>query len=190
MRTGAHALPAFASALGVTVLLGACVYTIDSAIPDSMQTFEPRLVGTWTTGSDTATIARGQESGYRVFWKNTGGDSLRMHGRLGRLGNHDVLELVPSFGPGDDGTSGWPIGRLLLVVNVGANESRAWLLEKDSLRAVPGGRPGSMPYISHDNDVVNDLILTSRTAQLVPALREHLRRPGVLAEEQLWQRVK
>lgn len=190
MRAGAHPLPAFASAVVLALLLGACVYAIDSAIPDSMQTFEPRLVGTWTTGSDTATIARGGNSGYRIFWKNTEGDSLRMHGRLGRLGDHDVLELVPSFGLDDDGAGGWPIGRLLLVVNVGADESRAWLLEKDSLRAAAAGRSGSIPFISQDNDVVNDLILTARTAELVPALREHLRRPGVLAEEQLWRRVK
>jgi hypothetical protein len=170
-----------ASTLFLTWSLGACVYQVDTAIPDSLARFEPGLVGTWVSERDTAVITSSDDLAYRIAFHGGDGDSMQFDGRSGSLGDRTVLEILPAFGDDND----WPVGRMLLVVDVAGAEVRLRVLEADSLRAPGAGRAPAIPYVARGNDV----ILTAATAQLVPALREHVRRPGVLTGEQIWRRV-
>jgi hypothetical protein len=171
-------------ALVLSCSLAACTYHVDSAIPETAASFEPRLVGTWESESDTVVVTASEGSSYRIDWRDSEGGPVVFHGRTGRLGDRTVLEITPYVG-GEP--SQWPVGRLLMVLTVTDAEVRTWMLHPDSLRARASGGAAPIPYIASGDD---DIVLTAPTAQLAPALAAHIRRPGVLKTGDRWRRVK
>ena len=173
-----------AMALMLTCSLAACAYHIDSAIPETAASFDSRLVGTWESESDTVVVTASEGSSYRIEWRDSDGEQVVLHGRSGRLGDRTVLEITPYLG-GEH--SQWPVGRLLMVLNVTDAEVMTWMLHPDSLRAPASGGPAPISYIASGDD---DIVLTAPTTQLAPALAAYIRRPGVLKTGDRWRRVK
>lgn len=118
-------------------LLGACVYHIDTAIPAELVEFNPALVGTWMGDDDTerVVIASGWGAGYRIEYTERNGTIDVFHGRSGRLGNRSVLEVWPAYRDAD----GWPVGRLLLVIDLTGSDMVVRLLDTAALRRAPQG---------------------------------------------------
>ena len=172
-----------AAAVIPALFLGACVYQVDSAIPDGQSSFDPALIGTWVAGSDTAVVSAGRDGAYDIEYTNDDGESVRLKARAGRLGQRTIIEVVPLL-TGDE-TGDWPVGRLLLVVSVNGAEARTQLINAGAMRAAVARDPAALPHIRRGEDV----ILTAPTAQLVPALRAFIERPGTLDDGTTWRRV-
>ena len=172
-----------AAPLAAALMLGACVYTVDNAIPPGQASLDPALIGTWITGSDTAVVSAGTGGTYRIRYSGDDGQAVHFEGRAGRLGQRTILELIPLFG-GDE-TGDWPVGKLLVVVSVSAGELTTQFPSADAVRAAIARDPVGMPHIRSGNDI----ILTAPTAQLVPALRAILDRPDALETPATWRRL-
>ena len=174
-----------AVALVATVSLNACVYHIDSAIPDGQATLERGLVGTWVAKDDTAIVAIRPDTTYRIEYRDSDGERMTFRGRTGRLGDRVLLEIVPSIGPDDDGDSDWPIGHMPIVVTISPNELRTDEINIGAIRAAAAKDPVAIPHIRRGDDI----ILTAPTERLVPFLRDYVARPGTLEESGTWKRV-
>ena len=84
-----------------------------------------------------------------------------------------------------DESGDWPVGKILLVVNVTGDRATTQLLSASAMRAALGRNPTTFAHIRRGEDV----ILTAPSVQMVPALRAYLDRPGVLDEPSTWRRI-
>ena len=172
-----------AGALAFALLGSACVYQVDTAIPDGESRFDPALIGTWVTEADTATISAGRHGAYRIEYRDDQGDTVRLEGRLGKLGERTILEVTPLLAGDESGD--WPVGRLLLVLTINGTEARTQLLNAATMRAAVARDPAGLPYIRRGDNV----ILTAPSAQLMPSLRAFIGRPGALDDPATWKRI-
>ena len=174
------------AAIAPAFLVNACVYQLDSAIPAGGETKEPGLAGTWVSESDTAVVVSIPQGGYRVDYRDDDGHQMLFHARTGRLDARTILEITPVFGAAVD-LADWPMARMLLVVEIEANELRTRSLSPDAFRAIMSGpTPTAIPHLRSGNDI----ILTAPTAELVPFLRSHLQRSDALESADTWRRVR
>lgn len=171
------------SALAPALLLSACVYQVDTAIPEGQSSFDPALIGKWVTESDTATISAGKDGSYRIEYTDDDGLTVRLEARGGKLGQRSILEVTPVLAGDESGD--WPVGKLLLVVNVTGDRATTQLINVGAMRAAVARDAASFPHIRRGEDV----ILTAPTAQLNAALRSYLERPGTLDEPATWRRI-
>ena len=165
------------------LFLGACVYQVDSAIPEGQSSVDPALTGTWVTESDTAVISAGADGAYAIHYIDDKGERVRLEGRAGKLGARTVLEVTPLL-VGDE-AGDWPVARLLLVVSVSGVEAKTQLVNAAVMRAAVARDPAAFQHIRRGENV----ILTAPTAQLSPALRALLERPGALDDPATWRRI-
>lgn len=176
-------LPKMLSTAAVTLWLGACVFHIDSAIPDEFVTYNQALAGRWVAGDDTMLITRAaREPIYHIRHAERGEDTLYFRARVGRLGEHTVAEIWP--GEWDDGH--WPFGRMLVVFEIANDQMKTSFLEADSIRSALERGALQLSHLDRNGDVT----LTAPTSDLAVALTAYLRRPGVLTDEQSWHRVR
>ena len=172
-----------AAALASALLVSACVYQVDSAIPGGESRIDPALIGTWVTESDTAVISAGRDGVYHIEYRDDKGETVRLEGRTGKLGGRTILEVTPLLAGDEAGD--WPVGRLLLVVSINGAEARTQLLNAATMRAAVGRDPAGLPHVRRGDNV----ILTGPSAQLIPALRAFIERPGALDDPSTWRRV-
>src|SRR5262245_24143725 len=134
--------------------LAACVYSIDSAIPDDLLRSDAALAGTWyANDSARVVITTSRDQGLLTLdFRNQDGGTQRFHGRLGRLGEKSVLEAWPAFGPIENDP--WPMGRSLFVIDARPDEIRARSLAADSVTAALKREGGNFPYLVRGNDLI------------------------------------
>lgn len=172
-----------AAAVIPALFLGACVYQVDSAIPEGQSSLDPALLGTWVTESDTAIVSAGRDGAYDIQYADDKGERVRLVGRAGKLGQRTIIEVAPLTAGDEPGD--WPVARLLVVVSVTGAEARTQLINAPAMRAAVARDPAGLPHIRRGDDV----ILTAPTAQLVPSLRAFIERPGALDDAATWRRV-
>jgi hypothetical protein len=185
-----RALPEIGIVLGLVVVLSGCVLSVDPVISESGATFDPRLLGTWeeVSGSDHAVVSRAAENTYTIEYTSDRKVS-RFGARLGRLGEHLVLDVWPATPDSDQlqHYDGLLIpGHVLLTLDVGPDEVRVASLEPDSLlEALRSGQVRLVHERSRER-----LILHGTTVQLRTALAAYLRRSGVLSAPDAWRRAR
>ena len=173
----------------LVLALGACVVSQEPLVSAEEAERDPRLPGAWEEvgGAATAVVAEAEGGVYRI--EHTEGDvQEHLVARLGRLGDHRILDLqgVPAPEEATRPGSGDPVPAHLLVVLTltGPDEARLAVLEPDSVAAAI--RDGSLGLTASERD--GDLVLHGGTAALRAALAPFLDRPGVLAEAEVWRR--
>ena len=171
-----------AAAVAPSLMLGACVYHLDTAIPEGQSKFESRLVGTWIAEGDTAIVTARSGSAYRIEYRNDEGDRVTFHGLLGSLGDRTVLEVVPLLAGTD--SDEWPTGRLLFVVTIAADQLTTQALSVGAMRAAAAKEPAAIPHLMRGDEI----ILTAPGPQLITTLRAQLDRPGALDAASVWRR--
>ena len=172
-----------AAAMAPALFLSACVYQVDSAIPEGQSSFDPTFVGRWVSESDTAVVSAGANGTYRIEYSDDEGATVRLEGRSGKLGQRTILEVTPVLAGDESGD--WPVGKLLLVVNITGDRAMTQLINVGVMRSTVARDPAAIAHIRRGEDV----ILTAPSAQLIQALRAHLDRPGALDEPATWRRI-
>ena len=135
--TGRH-LQVRCGLLGLAILLGGCVYSVESVITDSSAAFDARLLGDWKEvgGSEHAVVTRSARNGYTIEYGSD--DSVsRYAARLGRLGNRLILDVsVPPEDSSPTASGQLPIAwHVVYALDVGEREIRVAPIEGDSLAA-------------------------------------------------------
>lgn len=175
--------------LGLSVALGGCVVSVEPLVSESDAAFDARILGAWeeTTGSDRARLSRLGERAYAIEF-TSGGKTGRLEGRLGQLGDQMVLSAWPT--PRADEIP-QPYGDLLvtghlnLVLEIGLDEIRTWMIDPDSLAAALAA---DRVRLTHRR-AGDRLVLQGGTEELRSALSAHLGRAGSLTEPRLWRRA-
>ncbi|MGA2263860.1 MAG: DUF4185 domain-containing protein [Acidobacteriota bacterium] len=176
--------------LGLAIVLNSCVLSIAPVISESDATFDPRLLGTWeeVSGSDRAVVSRAAGNTYTIEYGDDG-KAGRFEARLGRLGEHLVLDVWPT--PRDSDLPKPYAGLLLaghmfFALNVDPDEIHVAALEPDSLLAALGA---GQVKLAHGRSG-DQLILHGTTEQLRSALGPYLARSGALAKPDVWRRAR
>ena len=175
--------------VGLAVVLSGCVVSVDPVISKSGTTFDPLLLGTWeeVSGSDRAVVSRAAENGYVIEYTSNGKAS-RFEARLGRLGEHLVLDIWPAAAESDQPQYAGVLipGHVLLTLEVGPDDVRVAFLEPDPLLgALRSGQVGLVLESSKER-----LILQGTTGQLRTALTTYLGRAGALSTPDTWRRAR
>jgi hypothetical protein len=182
--------------LGLAIVLGGCVYSVESVITDSGATFDQRLLGAWEEvgGSDRAVVTRSARNGYAIGYAS--GDTVRYEARLGRLGDRLILDVSV---PPEDGSlmqSGEPpiAWHLAFALDVREDEIRVALIDGDSLTAAI--RAGRVRLAAHGRAAFcpgkcapAELILDSTTEDLRTALGPYLASAGALEPPSVFRRA-
>jgi hypothetical protein len=167
----------------MTFGLVGCVYHLDTAVPDDILRSNPGLIGTWVSEDSTqAVITAAEDQFYHLQYRQKNAEPSSFHGRVGRLGEHEGLEVWPAYGAVDES---WPTGRFLVIIDVRPGEITTWSLNTDSIKAAVERDGAEMPHLIYNGDI----ILTAPTSALVKNLTEYLRRPGYVADETVWRRA-
>lgn len=173
------------------LVLTACVVSGDAMISEEAAEFDPTLLGRWEKvgGGERVVLSRGPGASYAIRY-TTSGATGTFGARLGRLGEHQVLDVWPAPADGEVPDPYAPLmiaGHLALIVErSGPDEIRLSALEPDSL--LDALRSGAV-VLSH-SEANDGLVLHGPTAQLRSALGPVLRRPGALTEPDVWRRVR
>ncbi len=185
--------------------LSACysVVTVQSAVPDGKEVFEPRLVGSWELRSDTSlssrlVITREGAAEYLVRDLSLQGPSAAFKGRLGPLGpGRWLFELSPV---GDTSSYVHPLSgrdstrllapelpllipvRMPLVLERPDSGLVMWALNGDSLNAaLKAGRLQTPFTLVSTGDISATILLTEQDPQrLNAALQAFVTRQGAL----------
>ena len=184
-----RAMLKLAGVLACAVALSGCVLSVDPIISASGAVFDSLLLGTWedVSGSDRAVVSRAAGNTYAI--EHTSDSKVgRFEARLGRLGDHMVLDVWPTPRDHDlpapyDGVL--IAAHVLLSVEVASNEVRLAYLEPDSLSAA---LRVSHVHLAHQQ-TEGQLVLHGTTEELRSALGPYVARPGALAEPTVWRRA-
>lgn len=182
--------------ISLSAVLTACVVSIEPTIPASESVFAPELLGTWVEAGekDSAVVTRDGEGGYLIDYADQDGMG-RFTGRLGRLGDHLLLEVRPVLA--DRGASEayeallLP-GHLLFGVVLEGPEMRLTPLDIDAVREALRGDHLRTPHLSFSGNHIEDreqLVLTGTSAELRTWLPRVLGRSEVWGEPGVWRRV-
>jgi hypothetical protein len=194
--TGRH-LQVRCGLLGLAILLGGCVYSVESLITDSSAAFDARLLGDWKEvgGSEHAVVTRSARNGYTIEYGSD--DSVsRYAARLGRLGNRLILDVsVPPEDSSPTASGQLPIAwHVVYALDVGEREIRVAPIEGDSLAAAI--RAGRIRLDAHARSAFcpgmcapTDLILDGTTEELRATLGPYLERAGSLEPPNVFLRA-
>lgn len=165
-----------------------CVLSMDAVITESESMFDARLLGAWQEvgGSDRAVVSTAGDGTYAIEY-TTDGSVGRFEARLGRLGGHLVLDVLPAPRE-EDLPEPYSMllvtGHVLFALEVTEDEIRMATLDPDSLQAALGA--GQVPL--HHTIVGDRLVLHGNPRELRSALGAYLSGGGVLDESILWRR--
>lgn len=176
------------SLVAVLVFANGCALSVNPVVPESEATFDSALLGTWeeVDGSDRAVVSRGVGTTYAIAYTSDG-KVTRLEARLGRLGEHVVLDVWPAADSAPSELSaGFAIpGHLIVKLDAGAGEARVALLEPDSLLAALRSQRVTVEY----QYTGGRPILHGTTEQLRAALMPYLAQPGAFAPPDLYRRT-
>jgi hypothetical protein len=176
--------------LAPAIIVSGCVLSLDRIVSDSAATLDSRLLGAWqeVVGSDRAVVSRAAGNTYAIEYTSDGKTS-RFEARLGRLGDHLVLDVWPALRDTDvlqPYASLLVAGHLLLALDIGSDEIRVAALEPDALlTALRAGQVG----LAHGR-FEDQLMLYGTTEELGSALATYLGRSGALAAPDVWRRAR
>jgi hypothetical protein len=186
-----RALSAVGTALGLAVLLAGCgPISVEPFILESEAMFDPRLLGTWIVQKDEdqdeaylvpfeILRAEGHENAYYITDGTDGGLA-----RLGRLGEHLVLEFIEPDGVLRDLEIP---GHWLAVLEIGDDQLRIRLPDKGLLEeALEAGEV----RLAHRRSPEGHLVLFDSSIRVREQLAAYLARPGALGEWAVLRRVK
>jgi hypothetical protein len=181
---------ALGGVLAAALVLTGCVLSIDAVVPESLATFDQRLLGTWeeVSGSDRAVVSRSTENRYEIEYTSSG-NVARLEARLGRLGDRLVLDVWPAPPEADLPQAYAPLliaGHLLVALEVGQNEVRVAAFERDSLLAALHAGTVRLTY-KHSGD---QLVLQGATEDVRSALASYTALPGAFSEPGVWRRAR
>jgi hypothetical protein len=165
-----------AAALFCWCALSGCrtVVTVNPVVTDSTSIADPRMLGTWVSSTDTASAVVTQQAPRQYLVYSLDSDeAVLYHGRLGRLGNHLVLDLTTREGLHDLMIP----GHVMLVLEFGDRRVRLLYPQPDSLKRYLERGDLALPYTEVAK---GDIVITATTEQLRTALTGYLDRPGVL----------
>ena len=184
-----QAMPKLAVAIGVAIILSGCVLSVDSIVPESGATFDPRLLGRWeeVSGSDHAVVSRAGENEYTIEYTSDGTVGS-FHARLGRLGDRLVLDVWPA--PSDSDIPRPYAGALVpahlfLALDVGPDDIRTAVIGPDSLLAALRAGQVRLAYARSEDQ----LILHGTTEELRGALGPYVTRSAALTDPVAWRRA-
>ena len=179
-------------ALGILPLavLSGCVVTVDPVISEDDATMDSRLLGSWeqVSGSDRAVVSRTAENTYAIDYTSRKNVS-RFEARLGKLGEHSVLDVwaVPGKSDKNRPDAGLLVaGHLLLDLEIGSQEIQVTALDPDAMLAALRTSDLGLDYTETDNQ----LVLHGTTEELRSTLSTLLGRSGVLGDTDVWRRGK
>ena len=177
------------------VLLAACVniQSLDNAVPDNAAVMDQRLLGSWAARDESgkplsAVVVPFGARGYHITYVDEHGDTSRSIGRLGRLDNRFLLDLVAT----DEGRTAVEKlngvamhGQLLLEINDSTIGVTAF--DGDTLKRALTSRQA--PYLGYVIRPGGDVLLTDSSARLNRGLAQYARRPHVEASGVVFRRV-
>jgi hypothetical protein len=171
--------------LASSLSLGACFYTLDSALPPERITFDSTLLGTWVSSdSERAVVTSTDDERYLIDYTDNDGKGGSFFGILGTLGEATVLEVWPATDPE---LEDWPVGRMQLVLGIAPDSVVTRAFDSDSIRSAL--ESGTLDVAHVGGSEREDLILSAPTADLARALEAQLGRAGALGEPGIWRRA-
>ncbi len=178
------------SILTAAVVATGCVLSVDAVVPESESLFDERLLGSWEEidGTDRAVVSQAEARAYDIKYIDGDGEVGMFTARLGRLGEHTILDVVPAPADGElppPYADLLVLGHMLVALDFEGDRVRLALLEPDSLLA--GLQAGEVPLSHAERD--DQLILRDSTERLRAALAAYLERPGALGEPSHWRRA-
>jgi hypothetical protein len=172
--------------LALAIVLGGCVYSVESVITESSAAFDARLLGDWKDvgSSEHAVVTRSIRNGYTIEY---GSDDTvsRYEAHLGRLGDRLILDVsVPPEDSSPSASGQLPIAwHVVFSLDVSEDEIRVAPIGGDSLTAAI--RAGHVRLAAHARSAFcpamcapTDLILDGTTEELRDALGSYLASPG------------
>jgi hypothetical protein len=175
--------------LVILALTGCGFGSLNPLIPDDAAHFDERLLGTWTSSDgESAVITSGDSASYEIDFKDEDGLSGRFDGRMGTIGNHTVLAVIPdkSLLQMSEVYLGllMPMHNLLVLDSLGTG-LRFRGIVADSLQALLRRAPSTVAHV-----VINDtVVFTATTDALRSFLAEFIERPGVLGGEWMFEKA-
>lgn len=173
--------------LAASIVLIGCVLSIEPLIPESEVTFDTLLIGDWENESgDHARISSAGDSIYTIEYTNGEGETGLFEARLGRLGEHLILDVWPNEQEAS-GLNGYLLisGHIPIVLEPGDQAIRTAALDPevllDSLKA------GHLRLSYSENN--DRLILLGSTDSIRSALGAYLDRGIALEEMDIWRKV-
>jgi hypothetical protein len=171
-------------------VLSGCVVTVDPVISEDDATMDSRLLGSWeeVSGSDRAVVSRTAENTYAIDYTSRKNVS-RFEARLGKLGEHSVLDVWPVPGKSDKNRPDAGLlvaGHLLLALDIGPDQVSVTSLDPDSMLA--SLRTGDVRLAHTESE--NQLVLHGTTADLRRALSAQFARSGALGDADIWRRAE
>ena len=172
--------------------LSACVVSVNPVVAPPDATFDERLLGTWQEvgGTDRAVVSRGTARSYALAY-TIKGETLRLEGRLGRLGDRTVLDVWPVPREHDLATEYAGLflpAHLAVILALDERELAISLFQPDSLHAsllASRVRPAPAPAL-----VERRLVLDGSTSEVRAILAESLVRRGALEKAATYRRVE
>ena len=170
--------------------LSACVVSVNPVVAPPDATFDERLLGTWQEvgGTDRAVVSRGAAGSYALAY-TIKAETLRLEGRLGRLGDRTVLDVWPVPREHDLATEYAGLfvpAHLAVIVALDERELAISLFQPDSLHAsLLASRVRPAPAL-----VERRLVLDGSTSEVRAILAESLVRRGALEKAATYRRVE
>ena len=163
--------------------------SFDPVVTESDATFDPRLIGTWSTSpSEFAVVTQASEHAYTIEYTyddRTG----RLAGRLGRLGDLTILDVWPEPQEGElpqlyDGLM--ISGHLILALDIENDEVTASLIKPDSV--ISGVSAGRI-HLDYRKTERAQLVLLDSTESLRASLGAFMVRRNALDPPRIWRRA-
>jgi hypothetical protein len=181
--------------ISLSVVLAACVVSIEPTVPASESVFEPGLLGTWVESGekDTAVVMRDGDGGYVIDYTDQDGTG-RFGGRVGRVGGRSLLEVRPVLPDGASEVYQALLlpGHLLFVMTLDGDDMRLVPLDIDAVREALRRDDLRTPHLSYSENSVDgreQVILTGTSADLRTWLARVVERAEVWGETGVWRRV-
>lgn len=173
--------------------LSACVVSVNPVIAPPDATFDDRLLGTWQEvgGSDRAVVSRGTEGRYAIAY-TIDGETLRLDGQLGRLGERTVLDVWPVPRQRELPTEYAPLllpAHFAVVLDIRDRAIAMSFPLPDSLLARMHQSTRGSEVSASARLVEGRLVLHGSTAELRGILGPYLASRGPLSQPSLFRRV-
>lgn len=175
-----------------TGLLTACgVGAVHPVFTDAETVFDSTLLGTWRDSSsrEQAVISRSGPTAYDIRFTEEDGNSAPFKGTLGRIDGLVVMDVQPAPLPSSYADAYRDLVLRLhtfIVLDPRRDRLRFTMFDLDSLRAYLGREPGALAHFVTADGMV---VLTAPTIELQRFLSAYHKRPRVLMDTIVWQRV-
>lgn len=181
--------------ISLSVVLTACVVSIEPTIPASESVYEAGLLGTWVESGekDTAVVMRDGDGGYVIDYTDQDGTG-RFGGRVGRVGGRSFLEVRPVLPDGASEAYEALLlpGHLLFAMTLDGDDMRLVPLDIDAVREALRHEELAAPHLSYSENSLEgreQVILTGSSVDLRTWLARVAERAEMWGETGVWRRI-